>query len=233
MTDFYQWMFGRPSPGKRQRREFLRYANNGENREEVERAGSLVGGFNAEPPMPPEWAQGERGRFERARPEGPAYPVGPGGLTERVVEEPVRQALRVPLSQMTGVDRSGRVLQRPYGEDFPSWEAETRSSNLPSYLRNEGEVAAGDEVANPGREPRNPGNVIADAPRGERREVWHGSEFWGEWHRAENSARERWQGGRPNPLDMLFAAIYGKRDRLDELQEETEDMRQRAREVGD
>lgn len=53
--------------------------------------------------------------------------------------------------------------------------------------------------------------------------------FWTSWHGAETRARQRWEAGAPTPYDMLFTAIYGKRDRLDELHEENEDLRERAR----
>lgn len=205
MTDFYQWLTGRPSPGKRQRERFLRYANNGENREAVERAGSLRP-YDDAGDLPPDWAR-------------------------RTAQDPLTEdgAPRVPLSQMTGRDRSGRVRRQPYGDDFVAWEGEVRASEMSPALRREEPPPEGDGPTNPGREPRDPGNVIADAPRGERGEIWHGSEFWQDWHGAEMRARERWQEGKPTAWDMVFTAIYGRRDRLDEMQEDTEEMRQSAR----
>lgn len=205
MTDFYQWAFGRPSPGKQRRRAFQSYANDGENREEVERTAERTQ-YRGEETLPPDWARGARGRYDEAP-----------------VEQAPRSAPRVPLSQLTGRDRNGAVERLPYGDDFASWEAETRS-DIPSYMRRPEDPAPGDEPSNPGREPRNPGNQIGDAPRsGEDRR------FYRQWHEAEAlarqseaRARQRQEEGRQTPADVFHDMIYGRRQR--EIEEENADM---------
>lgn len=176
MTDFYMMLTGRPSPGRQSRRAFLRYANDRESEP----------GANA---------PAQNGIVEgRGRP-GVDSPMPP----EWARVEPGRRNSNVPMSAATGEDT------RPFGDDFATWHETTRARPAPSYLRADDAVPQ-EEIPDPGHAPRNPGNVIADAPE----PVGRGFDPDSEWAAAVERSRERWRAGRPSQVDTFIALIFGK-----------------------
>lgn len=231
-TDWYQRMFGRPSPGRRAPTRASRYLDDpaSEPRANAPERGIFIeprGLPNTGGPVVPDWA--------RAR----------------------RRGERVPLSQLTGRDRRGPVEREPYGDNFAAWVDEGRMRpDFPDELL-ERPAPDGDGPANPGNVPRNPNNVIADATealtpeylatrrqpyaeaRYRSRALPNGSHLRTsepefdrvqeappeafqpvapeisdvnrDWIAAEERSAERWRRGAPSPTDMFFAVVFGNR----------------------
>lgn len=97
MTDFYQLMFGRPSPGRRAFDYALFDRGKQTTRRTPEQVSSGAEYEGTAPPMPPEWASrlSERGRYAGSGPSERPVVYGPGAITGEEPERvPFREAAR-------------------------------------------------------------------------------------------------------------------------------------------
>lgn len=109
----------------------------------------------------------------------------------------------------------------PFGDDFATWSGMAeRPRLLPRGVQNEATV---EEAPNEGVAPRNPNNVIADAPQGPK------PDFWDDWRAAEERSRARLESGQPSVTDLFFAAVFGNHAIRGRQQVETDEMRDRIR----
>lgn len=262
MPDFYQMLFGSPSPGRAAPRRQLKYATNDPTPARV-RAQSEVESYLRYPEGRPDVIPGRPPPTrEMRRPPSHVY-SDPGSDT------PVAPT---PLSALTGIARAplAPAAIEPYGDDFATWYDGAQRGNagaIPDF--------ASDTPETPdGRAPRNPDNVIDDAtgrlsndyvatrapPRAEAHYRSRGNirlsqptfdpvqeappeafvpveappEFnpTQEWIGAEERAAERWRRGEPNAVDLVFAAIFGNRGQRARTERELEQMRYEVRNNG-
>lgn len=226
--DWYQFLFGRPSPGTSTTVPVLDYLRAPE-----------------QAPDAPRWAQratetrARRGRGRAATPDErlAAMPIGPGGVTGDPPEpEP---APRVSFAVASGQDTE------PFGDDFAAWYEATRGRPLPSSIMGyredpadapprfawgfnteTGEGAADNDPrpdieAQRGKEPpdaETPPNPFPDTSR----ELMAAFE-------AERRAFDRQRRGQPSVADLIMLAVFGNRPRVDVVAEENEELRRRIR----
>lgn len=253
--DWYQFLFGRPSPGTSTTVPVLDYLRAPERAPEVRRAGEVVEGTRerATPPDAPRWAQrATETNARRNRNTAPedarlvSMPIGPGGVTGDPPEpEP---APRVPFAVASGQDTE------PFGDDFAAWYEATRGRPLPSSIMMYREEPDPVDAPAPseGRSPNNPNNVplgteggetlVAEGPEGEANRrvrrvrmepiepINRAPEGESDLMRAiaaERAAYERQRQGRPSVADMIMLAVFGSRPRVRVVEEENAEMRRR------
>lgn len=209
--------------------DFRRFARNGDRR--IEAAGSLPDHVrrSAEPQPLAQTARDALQEVQRRRERGFAAP-------------------RVPFSAATGDD------VRPFGTDFADWNAAVEAAQhppIPEYLTEAPPPT--EPETNPGRTPSIANNIPLGVEGGTRQiptRLEHGANDHAptremtfgplpsaqrpfdsdvEWRAARARAEARLREGRPTAGDRLVAMLFGNGRRVDQLQQETNQMRDEIR----
>lgn len=229
MTDFYQWLTGRPNPGRRARTPASRYLDG--------------------PDRAPSTQATPHRQRQQVAPGSPSVPVV--DVSRARVYRHGRDQVGVPLSVAAGQS------EEPFGSDFATWYnegldrgyvsepppesaepenpgrapmfenniplgIEGGSRNIPTRL----EMGANDHAPTVAQDfapiesrwdPERQAGIMPDADPTR------------DWAAAEERAQERWRRAAPTPADMIFAAVFGNRGGRSRNENELRQMREQVR----
>jgi len=257
MTDFYQFLTGRPSPGGRARVPVLDYLADPDSRPDVQRAGSRGAAVreSARPREAPRWASdvaAQRARTVVQRPSTPPQAAEPDPEVGTVPVAPDFDTERLPLSVA-----ADREQDAPYGDDFVEWLRTSRGGELPIWAMpgyREEPLPEGLPPLSTGHQANAPSGLedtvtvangqtvrlapVSDEWDAERRagrtpmpdgatERWIAAE---EAMMAERRAYDRERSGNRTRYDVMFRIIFGNQTPRSRVQRETDEMRERIRE---